>query len=326
MKRTLKIALACTISTLAAAAAAQPAAQPYPSKPVRYIVSGGAGSGTDTLARLVANGITQVFGRQVAVDDRPGSGSNIAAELAARAPADGYTLFQPTQTHAVNVTLYQNLKYNVLTDFAPITLLATGPAAVTVHPSLPAKTIAELVRLAKARPGDINYSSGGSGTFSFLGAELFKAQAGVNLVHIPYKGGAGAFNAVMSGEVSVQFAPIVLTLPQLAQGRVRALAVTSAQRIALAPQLPTVAESGYPDYESGNWYGLFAPAKTPPDVIRAVHAAALSTLKDPAVTRRLNDLGYVAIGNQPDEFGAYVKLEVERLGKIIRDLKLKPEE
>ena len=297
-------------------------AQTYPHKSVRYIVSGSAGSGADTLGRYVGDGLTQVFGKPVIVENRPGAGSNIAAELAAKAPPDGYTVFQATITHAVNVTLYRSLSYSLARDFAPVTQLATGPAVLVVHPSLPVKSVPELVKLAKARPGAINYASGGTGTFTFLAAELFKGQTGVNMLHVPYRGGGAALNAVMSGEAPVYFAPVATALPNMREGRLRALAVTTAKRVTLVPELPTIAESGLPNYESGNWYGVLVPVKTPPETIAAIRAGVVAALNNPAVGRRLIDSGYVTIGSQPEEFGAFIRSEVERLGKIIRAFNL----
>ncbi len=301
-------------------------AQNYPTRPLRYMVSGSPGSGTDTLGRLVAEGLTQTWAKQVSVENHTGGGSNIVAELVAKSPADGYTLFQSTITHAVNVSLYHNLTYNILTDFTPITLLATGPSIVVVHPSLPVKSIAELVKLAKAKPGAINYASGGTGTFTFMAAELFKGQAGIDLMHIPYKGGGAALNAVIAGEVSVYFAPIAVGLPPIQQGRLRALAVTTLKRVALAPQLPTVNESGVRGYESGNWYGLLVPAKTPKEITTTIRNATIAVLNSPTMTKRLNDLGFVAVGNTPEEFSAYMRLEIDRLGKIVRKFNLTAED
>lgn len=297
-------------------------AQSYPARPVRYLVTGSPGSGTDTIGRFIAGGLTEVFGRQVIVDNRTGGGSNIGAEIAAKAPPDGYTLLQTTITHAVNVALYRNLSYSLMRDFAPVTQLATGPAVVVVHPSLPVKSIGELVRLAKAKPGVINYASGGTGTFTFLAAELFKGQAGVNLVHVPYRGGGNALAGVVNGESPVYFAPVAAALPYLQEGKLRPLAVTTPRRLPLLPEYPTVAESGYPGYESGNWYGLLAPARTPKEIIAVIRGAVVSVLNNPSVSKRLNNLGYITIGDRPEEFAAHIKAEAERLGKIVRALNL----
>ena len=299
--------------------AADGQAQSYPTKLVRYVVPVAAGSGADVLGRIMADGLTQAFGRQVIVDNRAGAGANIGAEIVARAAPDGHTLLQVMISHAANVTLYRKLSYDVLLDFSPVTLLATYPSIVVVHPSLPVKSINELVRLAKANPGAINYASAGAGSGTFLATEMFKAAARVNLVNVPYRGSGEALIAVISGESPVSIAPVATTLPLIRQGsRLRPLAVTSAQRSPLAPEYPTVAESGYPGYEYGNWFGLMVPVKTPKETIATIHAAAVLFLKQPNVTQRLNELGYIITSKGPDEFMAYLKSEINRLAKIIR--------
>ena len=314
------IARGISLALLICAFAADSGAQGYPAKPVHLLLSSSPGSGSDTIGRVVAAGLTQAFNQQVIVDNRPGGGSNIGAALAAKAPADGYTVFQVNMAHAINVSLYRNLQYDLVRDFAPVTQLATSPALVVVHPSLPVKSIPDLVKLAKSRPGAINYSSAGAGTPTFLAAELFKGMAGVNIVHVPYRGGGEALNSVISGETSVYFAPLATALPQVRQGRLRALAVTSAKRLALAPEYPTVAEVGFPGYESGNWYGLLVPVQTQKTIVAAIGNAAIAALNNPMVSKRLSDLGYIMIGSQPEEFAAYIKSEIANLGKIVREL------
>ena len=300
-------------------------AQVYPTKPLRYVVTGSPGSGADTLGRLIADSLSQTLGRQVVVENRAGGGSNLAAELVARAAPDGYTILQNTITQAVNVTLYRNLNYDLFRDFAQVTQLATGPAVLVVHPSLPVKNVAELIRVAKARPGDLNFASGGTGTYSFLAMELLKGQARISMLHIPYKGGGAALNAILSGEVSVYFAPVGVAMPSVQERRLRALAVSTAKRVPIAPGLPTVAEAGVAGYESSNWYGMVVPAKTPPEVIATLRSATLSVLTNAATVRRMQDFGFVPVGNTAEEFTAYIKLEVERLGSIVRAFKLTPD-
>ena len=314
--------LSLMIAWVSTASFAQPA---YPTKVVRLLVPFSAGSGSDTMARIYAGGLAETLGQQIVVENRAGAAGNIGAEVAARAPADGYTLFFVNLAHAVNVSLYRKLAYEPLRDFAPVSMLATGPAILVTHPSLPVKSVKELVALAKARPGAINHSSAGNGTFTFLAAEMFKRQAGIDMLHVPYRSGGEALTAIISGETSVYFSPAAGALPQAKQGRLRLLAVTSAQRIALVPELPTVAESGYPKFESGNWYGIVVPAKTPRDVIDRVRNASVLTLNNAVIRKRLNDLCFVPIGNTPEEFGAYFKSEIEAWGKIVRDLNLKAE-
>ena len=300
-------------------------AQRYPAKVVRLLVPFSPGSGSDTLGRIIAGGLSDVFGQQVIVDNRAGAAGNIGAEIAAKAPPDGYTLLLANLGHAANVSLYRNLPYDVVRDFAPVTQLASAPAIVVAHPSLPVRSLDELVKLAKARPGAINYASGGVGTPTFVAAELFKAQAGVNLLHVPYRAGGEALTAVLSGEVSIYFSPLATALPHVRQGRLRPLAVTAAKRVPVLPEYPTVAELGYPGYQSGNWYGLLVPAKTPKEIIAAIRAAAVAALNNETISRRLADLGYVAIGDQPEEFAAHIKVEIESLGRILRESRITTE-
>jgi tripartite-type tricarboxylate transporter receptor subunit TctC len=300
-------------------------AQNYPSKVVRLLIPFSAGSGSDTIGRIYAGGLAENFGQQVMVENRAGAAGNIGAEVAARAPADGYTLFLVNMAHAVNVTMYRKLAYDPLRDFTPISMLATGPAILVTHPSLPVKSVKELIALAKARPGAINHASAGVGTFTFLAAEMFKRQAAIDMLHVPYRGGGEALTAVISGETSVYFAPAAAALPQVKQGRLRPLAVTSLKRITLMPELPTVVESGFPAltrFEAGNWYGIVVPSKTPREIIERVHKASMAALNNPSINKRLVDLGFVLIGNTPEEFGAYFKSEIDAWGKIVRDLKL----
>ena len=312
--------LACGILGLSACDAG---AQSYPTKVVRYVIPASAGSGADLLGRTIAGGLTQVFNQQVIVDNRAGAGANIGAELAARSPADGYTLFHVIITHALNASLYRNLSYDLTRDFAPVAQLATTPAMVVVHPSLPARSMAELVKLAKARPGMINYASAGTGSFTFLAAELFKKQAGVDLVHVPYRAGSEAQTAVISGETSIYFASIGTVLSYVRQGRLRGLAVTSAKRVPMVPEFPTVAESGYPAYQAGNWHGLMVPAKTPRTIIATLHIGLVSALNNPTVGKRLSDLGYLAVGDQPEEFSRFLHEEIAALARVVKDLGLK---
>ena len=303
-------ALSCFV---AAGAAAR-----YPVKPVRYLMPQPSGSGADTVGRIVAQGLTQVWGQQVIVDNRTGAAGNIGAEIGARAPADGYTILQVSLTHAVNASLYKNLPYDLRRDFAPVTLLASSPSLVVVHPALPVKSIADLVRLAKAKPGTINYASAGAGSATFLSTEMFRSQAGIDLLHVPYRGGGEAITSVLAGETSVYFAPVSTALPHTRSGKLRALAVTTAKRLPMLADLPTVAETGYPGYESGSWYGLLLPLATPKTIVAAVHAASLKALNLPDVNKRLVDLGYIIVGDKPEEFGAFMKVEIEKLGKIVR--------
>lgn len=302
-------------------AAHQGYAQAYPVKPVRLLVPFGAGSGTDTIARIVASGMAPVLGQQIVVENRAGAAGNIGAELAAKAPPDGYTLFLVNLGHAANVTLYSNLQYDLVRDFAPVTQLASTPSIVVVHPSLPVKSIAELVRLAKAKPGVVNYASGGVGTATYISGELFKTQAGINLMHIPYRSGGEAITAVVTGEAPVYFAPLATALPHVRSGRLRALAVTSSKRLPMLPEYPTAIEAGVKGYEAGNWYGLLVPVKTPKETITTIRNAAIAAVNNPTVNKRLVDLGYLVIGDQPEEFASHIKSEIGSLAKILKGLR-----
>ncbi len=292
--------------------------QNYPSKIVRYVVTDSPGGLADALGRIVASGLTDVFGQQVIVENRTGAGGNIAAAYAAKAPADGYTVLQISQTHTANATYYRNLPYDLVRDFSPVTQIGSSPAIVVVHPSLPVKSITELVKLAKAKPGAISYASAGSGTTTFTSGELFKTVTGVDMLHVPYRGGGEAITAVVSGETPVYFAPLSGALPQVRSGRLRALAVTGPKRLPLLPELPTVAESGYRGFECEFWYGLMVPAKTSKDIIAAIHDATAAALKRPEVSKRMQDIALAPVGDQPDEFTRFVKSEIEKWGKIIR--------
>ena len=297
-------------------------AQNYPGKLVRMIMPVSAGSGSDVIGRIVATGLGESFGQQVVADNRAGAAGNIGAELASKAPPDGYTVLFCFVGLAANATLYNNLRYDIVRDFTPVTLLGNSAAILVVHPSVPVKSVGELVKLARARPGALSYASGGAGTPTYIGAELFKGQAGIDLLHVPYRAGAEALTSVVAGETTVYFAPLAATLPFIRQNRLRALAVTSTKRLPLLPQYPTVAELGYPEYESGFWHGLLLPAKAPREVITTLRNAAVGVLHQPAVAQRLTDLGYVTYGTQPEEFGAYLKTEIAKLGKILRGLKV----
>lgn len=317
--RVQSLAFACVFAQVPAVAWAQD----YPTRSIRYIIGASAGSSADVIARLVGGGLTQRLGQTVVVDPRPGAGANIGPELAAKATPDGHTLYQTTISQALNVTLYRNLPYDLLRDFVPITQMVTEPTVIVVHPSVAATTIGELINLAKAKPGALNYSSAGTGTFTFLAGELFKARAGINLTHVPYKGGGPALTAVISNEVPVYFAPVSVGMPHARQGRLRALAVTALARLAIAQEVPTASESGLAGFQFGNWYGLVAPAKTPRKIVATLHGATVASLNDPAIHQRFTDLGYIVVGNTSEAFGAFMRSQVETLAKVVRDFNLK---
>ena len=252
------------------------------------------------------------------VDVRTGAAGNLGAEIAAKAPADGYTILQITQSHAVNASLFRNLGYDLLRDFVAITKMDVTPMIVVVHPSFPAKSMQELVKLARARPGEINYGSAGVGTSTYLAAELFKSVAKINLLEVPYRGGAPAQTAVVAGEVLVYFAPIATALPFVRDKRLRMIGVSTTTRLPYMPDTPTVAEQGFPGYEASNWHGLVAPAKTPREIITTLNKATVSALTQVDMARRMRDLGYTVIGDQADVFAEFIKADIDKWRIIVR--------
>ena len=296
------------------------AAQAYPTRVVRYVVSDAPGSGLDTLARIIAEGLTAHWGHQVVVDNRPGAGGNIGAEVLARATPDGYTMGQIATTHAVNATLYRTLAYDLVRDLTGVSQLASVPSIAVTPASSQIKSVADLVRSAKEKPGALTYASAGTGTCTFLAGELFKRQANVDLLHVAYKGGPPAVTSILTGETSVYFAPLSAVLPMVKQGRLQALAVSTPQRLSLVPEYPTIAEAGVPGYRFSCWYGLVAPAKTPRATVAAIHGAVTKVLSQPAIQKRLLDLGFIPVGDTPEEFTAYIKTQVEAFRPIVKDL------
>ncbi len=311
---------ALTLGCLIIEPVAEGRAQDYPSKPIRYIVTSSPGSGLDIYGRIIAGGLTEVLGQQVFVENRAGAGGNIAAAVAAKAPADGYTLLQINNNHTINVTLYRNLTYDVIRDFSPIAKVFQSPYIIAVHPSLPVKSISELIKLAKSRPGELTYSSAGAGSGTFMATALFKSQTGVDMLHIPYVGGGPALRAVLSGEVPVYSPPLSSAITHIPQ-RLRALAVTSGKRHSLLPGVPTVAES-VPGYEFDAWAGLVVPVKTPKEVIARVRSAVVSALNSPEVSKRLSDLGNNLVGDKPGELAAFLKEDIEKMAKLVRQNRL----
>ena len=299
-------------------------AQGYPGKPVRVLVASSAGSNPDTIARVVAVGLTQALGQQIIVDNRAGAGGNIGAEIAARAPADGYNVFLAHTNHSINTTLYKKLAYDVINDFSPVSLLALSPFVATVHPSLPAKSLRDLINIAKARPGDLTYASAGTGSGTFFSAEYFNSMAKVKMLHVAYKGGGPALAAVVAGETSVYFTPFATGLPHIRSGKLRPLGVSAPKRLPDLPGVPAIAET-LPGYEVLAWAGLMVPAKTPGSVIETLHKAAVSALRDPEVRKRLNSLGYIVVGSRPDELGTHIRTEIDKYAKLIRQIGLPPQ-
>jgi tripartite-type tricarboxylate transporter receptor subunit TctC len=288
-------------------------AQDYPAKPIRIIV----GPGPDALARVIGQKLTEAWGQPVIIDQRGGGGGTISAEAVARAAPDGYTLLLATGTHTINPSMYK-LSYDMVRDFAPVTLLASTPFILAVHPSVPANSVGELIRLAKSKPGALNYGSGGSGTPPHLATELFKTAAGIDMVHVPYKTVAAAITDLVSGRLQVMFTVGPAGLPQIRAGRIRGLAVSTAKRSAFAPELPTVAESGLPGFDVFGWNGLLAPAGTPAPVIAKLHGEIVKALQIPDVRERIAGFGFEPVGDTPDEFGEFVRIDIARWAKVAK--------
>jgi len=295
-------------------------AQGYPSKPVRVVTPVTAGSAVDTVARVIGQKLTEAWNMQVIVDNRVGANGIIGTEAAARAPADGYTVFLGNDAVlAINPALYHKLPYDSLRDFAPVTQAANIPLVLVVHPSLPVKTVKELIALAKAHPGELNYASGGNGSPQHLPMEMLKAATGINIVHVPYKGLGPAFNDVLGGQVPMMFTGMSNAVPHLAAGRLRALAVAGAQRSPALPNVPTVAEAGVPGFYYAAWTGYLVPSGTPKEAIAKLHDDIVHALALPDVRERLIGLGFELIGSTPEAFGARLKTDIARLGKVVRD-------
>ena len=295
-------------------------AQDFPARPLRFIVPSAPGATTDVLARITAQKVAEQFGRQLIIDNRPGAGSVIGTDIVAKAPADGYTIGMIYTTHTANASL-QKLPYDPIGDFAHVTMLTSAPLLLIVAPSLGVNSVRELIALAKTKP--LNYGSAGVGSGGHMSGELFRMMAGISTTHIPHRGAAPASIDVAAGNLAFQFASQITVQALLKGGRLRALAVTSAQRIALLPELPTAAELGYAGYQCGNWYGFMLPAKTPRDIVMALHKATLVALANAEIKRRLDELGYQIVGDQPEAFAAFIKSEIDDLARLVKSLNLK---
>jgi tripartite-type tricarboxylate transporter receptor subunit TctC len=314
-------------AALAIGVATQPAAaQQYPAKPIRLIVGFAPGGGTDVLARALGQQLTESLGQTMAVDNRTGAGGMISAELAAKAPPDGYTLLVGSlAAFAINPNLMSKLSYDPVKDFTPVGMFATLSYAVDVHPSLPVKSIRDLIALAKAKPGQLNFGSAGTGSSTQLAIEQFLLAANVRMTHVPYKGNTPAMTALMSGEVALVFDPVLTSLPQVKAGRIRALAVTTAKRSSLLPEVPTVAEAGLPGYEAGNWFGIFAPAGTSQAVVDKLNGAINAAMTSPQMKERLQSQGADPLSGTPQQLADLVKSELAKYAKIVKAANIKVE-
>jgi tripartite-type tricarboxylate transporter receptor subunit TctC len=324
-------AYACS-AIIAAHAASSPeksaadAAHAYPDRPIRLIAPFVPGGPTDIVARLVAQKMSDNVKQTVVVDNRGGAGGSVGMQIAANSAPDGYTLVLGSSGNlAVNPALDSKLPYHPLKDFQPLTQTTSGPQILVVPNSLAVKTLQDFIILAKAKPGQLNYASGGTGTTTHLGPELFKLASGINIVHVPYKGTGQALTDVISGQVQMMMSSALPAVPHLKAGRLRGLAVTSAKRAAVAPDLPTVAESGLPGFETTSWHGVLVPAKTPKAISSRVHAELVKALNQPDVKEKFAGLGMDVVANRPEEFSAYIKSESDKWSKVIKTIGIKPE-
>ncbi len=317
--------LAILVLALLSWPAAAPAQDAYPSKPVRLILPFPPGGGTDILGRLVAERLATRLGQPVVTDNRGGAGGNLGAEAAARAAPDGYTLLFAATTLAISPSLYAKLNYDPFKDLAPVSLIATVPNVMITHPSVPVRTLQEFIALAKAKPGEMNFGSGGNGTSNHLGGELFNMVAGVKLVHVPYKGVNLAMNDAIAGNVQLVLIGITAAAPQIKAGRLRALAVLAPQRSAALPGVPTAAEAGLPELDVTTWYGLLAPAGTPRPVIARLNAEIARIMHAPDLQERLASMAAEPRTSTPEEFGAYIRQEAARWGEVVRKAGLRAE-
>lgn len=314
--RTLYPASAILLAGLAPCACAQD----YPVKSVRFLVGFAPGGGTDILARLAAKRLHEVWGQPFVVENRPGADGSIATEVAARAVPDGYTLVMVSNAHTIT-PFQRKLGYDPVGDFAPVTLAASNPNLLLVHPALPVRSVKDLIALAKIRPGELSFGSSGAGTSPYLAMELFKQMAGIDMVHVPYKGSAPAVIDLIGGHVQLMFGATATVMVHVRANKLRAIAVSSAKRIAATPEVPTVAESGLPGFEARTWYGVLAPARTPADIVNKLSAEIAAALRQPEVASYLVSAGLDAVGNRPEEFVAVIRTDMDKWGKVIRGIK-----
>ena len=305
-------ALLCTANASVNAAA-------YPDRPLRFLIPFPPGGGADNLARILGSIAGESLGQQIVIDNRAGAGGNIAAEAASKAAPDGYTLLQSNISHVISASLYRKLNYDIIRDFVPVTQLASIPFALVVHPSLGVSGLRELMALTRAKPGQFVYASSGNGGPSHLAMEMFKSMTDLTIRHVPYKGAAASTVDLIAGQVQMGFFTVAALLPMTTGGRVRIIALGSARRSPLVPDLPTFAESGLPGFEATTWFGISLPRGAPPAVIKRLHAVFTQALKLPDVRERLVNQGFEVIGSTPEEFGAHVRAEMQRWSKVVKD-------
>jgi len=300
-------------------------AQGFANKPVRIVVPFPPGGGSDVVARTVAPKMQEILGQPVVVENRAGAGGNVGTDFVAKSPADGYTLLVASAATAINNTLANNIGWELTRDFAPVVLLVLNQSLLAAHPSVPASSVRELIALAKAKPGQLTFASYGNGSSAHLIGELFKMMAGVDLLHIPYKGAAPAVNDLLGGQVNILFGDVAAVLPHVKAGKVKALGIGSARRFGGLPDVPTVAEAGVPGFEGGGFLGLVAPAGTPREAINALNAATLKSLAMPEVNERLNALASPPVGESPEYFGRHLRSEIDKWARVIRAGNVKPD-
>lgn len=299
--------------------------QAYPTRPIRLIVPFAPGGGTDITARAVALKLSESWGQTVVVDNRAGANGTIGVDLAAKSTPDGYTITMISSSHAVNVGLYTRLPYDLLKDLTPVTQATSQPYVMVIHPSVPATTVKEFIAYARSKPGGVNYGSSGTGGISHLGGALLGSIAGIEMVHIPYKGGAPSTLDLIAGQIQMQLGTLLLTGPHIKSGKLRVLAVTTPQRWPGRPELPTMQEAGVPGFAITQWYGMIAPAKTPPAIVNRLSQEISRLLHQPEVKQKLAADGADAVGNTPEQFGAHIKAEVAKYAKVVKQIGLKAE-
>ena len=322
----MKSSFAGLAAVALAFAAASAAAQCYPAKPVRFVVPYAPGGSTDTLARTIGLKLTELLGQQVVVDNRPGANGNIGMEIVAHAVPDGYTIVLGYIANlGIGPSLYDKMPYDPVKDFAPVTQVAAASNILVVHPSVPAKDFREFIAYVKANPKKVNFASAGVASVGHLTGELLNELAGMDMVHVPYKGSGQAISDLVGGHVKVMISGMASTLPHVRSGKLRALAVTGAKRTPAAPEVPTIAESGFPKFEATSWFGVLAPAKTPKPVIVRLNADIVKTLQHPDVAQRLSAVGFEIVSGTPEQFAAYIKSEIRKWEKVVKASGAKPE-
>jgi tripartite-type tricarboxylate transporter receptor subunit TctC len=310
-----------TACLIAASTAAY--AQDYPTKPVRLVVASTPGGGTDISARAIAPKLSEYLGQQVVIENRAGATTTIGVNFVARSAPDGYTLLMGVSSLTINPHILTNIPYDAVKDLAPVSQVVVAPNIMVSHPSLPARSVKELIAFARTRPGQLNFAAGSGGSNPHLAMELFLSMTGLKIVHVPYKGQGPALIAVVAGEVSLMMANVLSALPHVRNGRIRAHGVTSDKRATVAPDIPTIAEAGVPGYEVVQWYGVLAPANTPRDIIAKLHAATVRALQDPATKQRLISDGSEPVGNTPEEFAAVIRADLKKWSKVVKDAGIK---